>query len=292
MSDELKLSAGFITVRDGLRLSYRRYDWTPKSTVTRKGRKAAIASFVVVPDPHRTMDAAAALIQHTLAASKSPAFAITFDAIGNGDSGSGSRDVTMRADDLIDLCDALGLHKINVIAIGDGAQTLLATAPKRPTFLDSFIFIDGGPKYDAVGLARAAALGKKGASPTEWRQAAEVTKAVAPGKFEALSHNDWTALAETIWRRDGSKLKPMIGAPISDERQDDDLVFWRELAVFKRVPGLLIRGETSPLMTRELAAEIAAKHGQMQLAVIPGQGHTPYLRTPQDVEAIVEFLSD
>jgi pimeloyl-ACP methyl ester carboxylesterase len=291
MDGEIELSTEFITVRDGLQLSYRRYDWTPESTAARKGRKAAISDFVVVPDPYRTMDAIAPLIKHTLAASKSPATAITFDAIGNGDSDNGPRHVTMRADDLIDLCDALGLHKINAIAIGDGAQTVLATAPKRPTFLGSFIFIDGGPKYDAVGLARAAALSKKGAAPTEWRQAAEVTKAVAPGKFEALSHKDWTAVAETIWRKDGSKLKPMIDAPISDEREEDDVMFWRELAVLRRVPGLLIRGQTSPLMTEELAAEIAEKHGQMQLATIPGQGHTPYLRTAQDVEAIVEFMA-
>lgn len=289
--DVLECISVRVTVRDGYQIACKTFSWQPGDTRARKRNHLALKDFLVVPDPNRTMAASFKMIEKILQKSDRPARAIVFDPLGCGESDYSERDMQQSADDLIDICDAFGLHHIHAIGIGAGAQTMLATAPKRPTLLGSFAMVDGGPVYDPVGLARAVALQKKAVKPKDWKTATQVTKAVAPGQFEALSDEDWEALARTIWREENGRLKPMITSSTFDDPDAESIDLWRELAVLKRAPALLLRGQHSPLIPPELAKDIARRHGRMNVAQIKDQGHTPYLRTAREVERLVKFLT-
>ncbi|MEL6752184.1 MAG: alpha/beta hydrolase [Pseudomonadota bacterium] len=275
-----------ITVRDGQHVVARVFDWQPTNAQLRKRNHTALPPVLVIPDPSRTMDAVTPMIEALLTASDRPATAVTFDGVGRGGASSGSREMSEAADDLIDVCDALGLHHIAVVALGGGVRTLLASGPKRPTLTSRIALIDGGPTLDSVGIARAAALRKKAVAPKDWTQATEVARAIAPGQFPALSETDWLAIARSIWRDERGKLLPMV-----PPTEVDESALWQELAIFKRVPALLLRGETSPLITTELATSISKRHGRMLLGPVAGQGHVPYLRTAEDVAPLVDFLA-
>lgn len=121
---------------------------------------------------------------------------------------------------------------------------------------------------------------------------AQLRRVHAP--FGALSDAEWAHLARHsarvtahgtfVLHYDPAILEPMAG-PLADV---DLWALW-ELCV-KR-PVLVLRGESSDLLTTETAARMGASPG-VTVETIPGCGHAPALMDPAQIALIQRFLED
>lgn len=66
---------------------------------------------------------------------------------------------------------------------------------------------------------------------------------------------------------------------------------WPKFEALKRVPLMVIRGETSDILSQETVEEMRRRHPAMTTMTVKGQGHAPLLRDAPTIEAIRGFLS-
>ena len=84
---------------------------------------------------------------------------------------------------------------------------------------------------------------------------------------------------------------PAIATVPGGKARTSSLIAWfafRRLA--RRVPTLLIRGETSDIVSAGIAAKMERKAPGLTTIVVPGVGHAPTLAEPVAVDAIAQFL--
>jgi pimeloyl-ACP methyl ester carboxylesterase len=113
-------------------------------------------------------------------------------------------------------------------------------------------------------------------------------------QFPNLTERDWQAWARNTWEQKDGRLAltydPALARnlePIGPESGIPDL--WAAFDALTRVPVLVIRGGLSDLLSEETAAEMAARHPDLELITVPDQGHTPLLKGDL-IGAIRRFL--
>ena len=65
---------------------------------------------------------------------------------------------------------------------------------------------------------------------------------------------------------------------------------WPQFGAFGATPMLAIRGENSLLLSVETVAEMARRHGDLEIVTVAGQGHAPFLETADLPARIAAFL--
>lgn len=119
--------------------------------------------------------------------------------------------------------------------------------------------------------------------------------AMAAGYFGAakVPRATWMQIAGGAARRRpdgrfGIAYDPRIGDALkAAPPQDVDLfALWDRVAC----PTLVLRGEVSDLLTRDVAAEMTRRGPKAKLVEISGVGHAPWLATPDEIAPIADFL--
>ncbi len=65
---------------------------------------------------------------------------------------------------------------------------------------------------------------------------------------------------------------------------------WRLFGAMKKIPLLIMRGESSDILSPATAARMNRRHPRSRLVNVPGRGHTPALDEPESIEAIEAFI--
>lgn len=111
--------------------------------------------------------------------------------------------------------------------------------------------------------------------------------------FGPLTPEQWKHLALHSHRRFedgriGFRYDPAIALPFKTaEPKDVDLwPLWDQI----RCPTLVLRGETSDVVSRETAREMQARGPAARLLEFPGIGHAPMLMSPEQIAPVREFL--
>jgi pimeloyl-ACP methyl ester carboxylesterase len=150
-----------------------------------------------------------------------------------------------------------------------------------------------------VGLARIAAYAGQPVEINNWADAAAHVRKLNEIALPHYSDADWDAFARRTFRM-GTE-----GTPIPD--YDPDIMapiraagaralvpnlwpFFNRLA--KGRPTLLVRGETSDLLSPEIMAKMQKRAPKMDVVEVPGVGHAPMLDEPEAKAAIFPFLSE
>ena len=175
-------------------------------------------------------------------------------------------------------------------SLGGICGMLLAAAQGTP--ITRLVLNDVGPFIPAASLRR---IGSYIQAPERFDGLAALEAYLRGSQrgFVPMSDADWRHMAETSSRAlpDGGlamHYDPAIAAAFAGvEPQDVDL--WPVYRAI-RCPVMVIRGETSDLLTAELFAEMTG-HGAAG-RVVAGAGHAPSLNDPDSIEAIREFLGD
>ncbi|MDP3801515.1 alpha/beta fold hydrolase [Brevundimonas sp.] len=203
------------------------------------------------------------------------------------------------AQDVLALMKDLGVERAVFLGTSMGGLITMALAAIRSKVIAAAIINDVGPEVSPVGLARIAAYAGQPVEINNWADAAAHVRKTNEIALPHYSDADWDAFARRTFRM-GTE-----GTPVPD--YDPDIMapiraagakalvpnlwpFFTRLA--RGRPTLLVRGETSDLLSPEIAARMRKRAPKMDFVEVPGVGHAPMLDEPEAKAAIFPFLGE
>ncbi len=206
-----------------------------------------------------------------------------------------SYNIVQEARDVLEFMDFLGLEKATIIGSSRGgfnAMILAATAPER---LSGVLLNDIGPELAQNGIDKIKDyIGK----PPPARNIDELVQGMMAdmgADFPDLSAAKWEELARRWFKVSENRVElnydPAIGKALHEQAQAPPPDLWGLFDLMEDVPLALLRGENSNLLSREIAAEMQARHPDMLYAEVPNRGHIPLLDEPESLETIRKLLA-
>lgn len=198
--------------------------------------------------------------------------------------------------DLAALLARLDVRSVDWIGTSMGGLigTILAGMPQTP--LRSLVLNDVGPVVARPAIERIGSyVGEDRVFADLAAVEAHLRHVHAP--FGALPDAEWRTMALHSSRTaqgGGFRLHydPRIGEALR-AMPPDDVTLWPLWDAIK-CPVLLIRGESSDLLTRETVAEMARRGpgaaGQLTVVEIPGCGHAPTLSSEAQIRIVTDWL--
>lgn len=203
------------------------------------------------------------------------------------------------AQDVLALMSALGIERAVFIGTSMGGLITMAIAAIRSKVVAGAVLNDIGPEVSSVGLTRIAGYAGKQVDIQSWADAAAHARHLNEIAFPHYTDDDWDAFARRTFRI-GTE-----GVPVPD--YDPDIAVPIKAAGAKAlVPNLwpmfgrltrgrqvlLVRGETSDLLSPEIVARMRKRAPKMDYVEVPGVGHAPMLDEPAVKEALFPFLGE
>jgi pimeloyl-ACP methyl ester carboxylesterase len=278
---------GFIKVRDGLKLHVAHWP-APRSTArpllclpgrTRNGRDFA--------------DIAAAL-----SSGNEPREVFTLDARGRGlsdhDPNWRNYSIPTETQDVIDVMTALGLADAAILGTSRGGILAMILAAIQPGAIGAVILNDIGPVIERAGLVRIAGYVGRMPLPLSWEDATRMVEDVSRKAFPAVTADLWPKVARAWFNeKDG---RPIAGydAKLGKSFSSTDATppaLWAQFGALKHASMLVVRGETSDLLSAATVAEMQARHPNAARLEVKGHGHAPLLMDKPTIEVIRSFLS-
>ena len=228
---------------------------------------------------------------------------LAVDVRGRGQSDRATDPMTYQppfyAKDLLTLLDAAGIARAVFLGTSMGGLITMALTALKSRVVAAAILNDIGPEVDKAGLARIASYSGKPVDTPTWSAAAAYAREINGVAFPHYADADWDAFARRIFREgtEGSPVlnyDPDISVPIkaggAKALAPNLWPYFRRLA--KKRPTLLIRGETSDLLSADIAQRMQKAAPSMRYVEVPGVGHAPMLDEPVAKSEIFEFLRD
>lgn len=228
---------------------------------------------------------------------------LAVDVRGRGKSDRATDPMTYQppvyAKDVLELLDAAGIARAVFLGTSMGGLITMAVTALRSRVVAAAILNDIGPEVDKAGLARIAAYSGKPVDTPTWAAAAAYVSEINAVAFPHYTDADWHAFARRVFREgtEGSPVldyDPDISVPIkaagAKALVPNLWPYFRRLA--RKRPTLLIRGETSDLLSADIATRMKKAAPSMRYAEVPGVGHAPMLDEPEAKSEIFEFLRD
>lgn len=200
------------------------------------------------------------------------------------------------AADLLALLDSQSIDRAVFIGTSMGGLIMMTLAVLRPNAIAAAVLNDVGPEIAQEGLDRIRGYVGLPAQVDDWAGAAAYVKAGNASVFPQYGDDDWDRMARRTFRQVGGRPEldydPDIALPIraadSSAAAPDLWPFFKALVVGR--PALLIRGETSDILSRDITARMRAAAPEMAFAEVPAVGHAPMLDEPVASAAIVRLL--
>lgn len=200
--------------------------------------------------------------------------------------------------DMLTLIDDLGLDRLIAVGTSMGGLMTLMLSSMRPGLFEAAIINDIGPEVDPAGLDRLRSYVGQQTEFESWDAAIEAIKAQGPDIFPDFTAKDWMAFAQRVCEdtADG-RVAFRYDPAIADGLKTTDVSavppnLWPLYTEPKAMPILILRGETSDILSEKTAARMEAERSDARLVTIPNRGHAPLLTEPVALGAIQEFLKD
>ncbi|MEL6955161.1 MAG: alpha/beta hydrolase [Pseudomonadota bacterium] len=202
------------------------------------------------------------------------------------------------AKDMVKLLDQLGVSRVALIGTSMGGLMSMILARLMPKRILGIVLNDVGPVLEQAGLDRIAGYAREVAPFADWQEAAASIAQTQAVVFPDFTGDDWMAFARRTCREDEQgrvvfDYDPAITRTVSDVRPNwrTRFAMWRLFGGFKRFPLLIVRGETSDILSEKTAARMVRRHRTAQLVTVPRAGHAPILDEPIAAKAIDHFLT-
>lgn len=202
------------------------------------------------------------------------------------------------ARDMLGLLDTLGVRKAALIGTSMGGLISLLMIRSAPARVAGIVLNDVGPVVEKTGLSRIASYAGKVAPVTDWESAAAAVKTLQGVAFPDMPEERWMDFARRTYKELPSgevvlAYDPGIARSLGKVKPGalTNFVMWRMFAATRKAPLLIIRGETSDILSGATAIEMAKRHPDASLATVPRVGHAPILDEPEAVSAITHFLN-
>lgn len=202
------------------------------------------------------------------------------------------------AKDMGALLDKLGIARVALIGTSMGGLISLLMTRRMPKRIAGVVLNDVGPVVEKAGIARIAGYAGKVRPVTGWESAAEAVKTIQGAAFPDLPEERWTDFARRTYRElpTGEVVldyDPNIARSLGKVKPGalTNFALWRMFGGLKKTPLLVVRGETSDILSEKTALEMVRRHPDAKLATVPRVGHAPILDEPEAVSAITDFLA-
>lgn len=196
------------------------------------------------------------------------------------------------AQDMITLLDLLAIPQVAIIGTSLGGLMAMILMAGHPARIRASVLNDVGPEVDARGLARIAGYVGKSAPVSNWQAAAEQTARTNEVAFPDFRMGHWEAMARDVYVQEGTTpvldYDPAIAKGISAGTAAPNL--WPLFELVRDKPMLVVRGETSDILSTETLAEMMRRSPQIVAQNVSGRGHAPTLNEPDARAAILKFL--
>ncbi|HYI87033.1 MAG TPA: alpha/beta hydrolase, partial [Burkholderiales bacterium] len=195
--------------------------------------------------------------------------------------------------DMVTLIARLDVEAVNWLGTSMGGFVGMALAAQQGSPVRKLILNDAGPVIARSALERIGSY--VGAAPTfaSLDDAEKYVRTIA-APFGEHSDAQWRTLAESWVRKneDGTwrpHYDPRIAEAYRATLPEKDLELW-PLYDAVRCPTLLIRGERSDVVSREIAEAMARRGPKAKVVEFKGIGHAPTLLHANQIAVVRDFL--
>lgn len=202
------------------------------------------------------------------------------------------------ARDVIGFMASLGVDRAIFLGTSMGGLIAMLLAAMRPKLVAAAILNDVGPEIAPAGIERIAAYVGTPAQVATWDEAVAYARRIGEAAYPAYQEEDWHRVARAMFREDERGLPafdydPRIALPLKTRiPKTSRLVAWFLFGrLARKRPTLLIRGEISDIVTREIADRMQRKAPSLEVVEVPGVGHAPTLEEPEARMALTRFLA-
>ncbi len=198
--------------------------------------------------------------------------------------------------DMFTLIEHLNLQNIIAIGTSMGGLMSMMMAALRPGVFNGVVINDIGLEVDPNGIARLQGYVGQTSEFLTWEAAAQSMRQQGPDLFPDFTDADWKAFAqrachETPEGRIRFAYDPAIQKGLkAGQTSTVPPNLWTLFEALYTVPVLLIRGETSDILSKATASAMQAAHPNLTYVNIANRGHAPILDEPQCLTALRAFL--
>lgn len=200
------------------------------------------------------------------------------------------------ARDVIELLDALGIGRTVFVGTSMGGVIMMMLALRHRRRIAASVLNDVGPEVSPEGLLRIQSYVGRPVKLSSWAEAVSYVRKLNEGALPHFGEEDWERMtARTYSRGPGEpvpRYDPAIAAPLqAGKAKAPAFLAWMLFRMLVRSrPGLVIRGETSDILSAETARRMAAGRANVTLVEVPGVGHAPTLSESASRDALISFL--
>src|SRR5499426_408297 len=279
----------FVTAQDGAVLHVRCYG----------PRDASAHSVVCLPGLARTAADFHPLATALAADPANPRLVLALDYRGHGQSqyDRNPKNYAIRVA-LADLSAVLAAFEItSAIFVGTSFGGVLAMmlAVLPPAAVAGVILNDIGPVMEPRGLMRIKSYVGKLPIARNFEEGAEILRWLFEAQFTQLAPQDWVAFAQRTWREGHGTLVPSHDPKLARALQGFSLerlpTLWDQFDALARIPLMVIRGANSDMLARSTLNQMLARRGQLEVVVVPDQGHAPLLAEPKVIRRVAAFVA-
>ena len=199
--------------------------------------------------------------------------------------------------DVLDLMAICNLHNVAVVGTSRGGIIAMLMAVIRPNALSALVMNDIGPVIETAGLARIIGYAGKIPVPADWDEAADLLRAMNKRFFPNFTDTDWRKMARQLFDEEDGRPAPSYDNKISNAISEIDITqklpeMWPQFEALKHMPVMVLRGETSDLLSARTVEEMASRHPRLTSVTIHAQGHAPLLTDRFSMGIIADFLRE
>jgi esterase len=225
----------------------------------------------------------------TLSIALQPHFHVyAVDQRGHGDSDPAEVYNAVAAfDDISGVVDQLGLASFVLVGLSMGGRNGMYFTSKRPDRVQKLVIVDIGPEISK----RVAEPSAGPPEPETWESIEQAAQHLFRGNpYPGIHYYRWVASHSLRQRPDGAivwKWHPSV----KERRSQPDLDWWGIVRAITPAT-LVLRGESSPVLDREVAVRMAKELPQGHFVEIPRAVHTLHEDNPEAVlAALRDFLA-
>jgi pimeloyl-ACP methyl ester carboxylesterase len=173
-------------------------------------------------------------------------------------------------DDVIAVADALGLETFTLIGMSMGAVHAITLAAQHPGRVGRLVVVDYAPVVQTVGIDKIKAM-----VTMRWDSLDDAVRAVRMFNPRRSEENIRSRLRHTMAEQDDGRwgwvVDPAFG--LQERFRQGPESMWANVAAV-RCPTLLVRGQSSDILSPEMADKMIETLADGRLAVVPGAGHS------------------
>ncbi len=225
----------------------------------------------------------------TLSIALQPNFHVyAVDQRGHGDSDPADVYNAIAAfDDISGVVDQLGLTSFILVGLSMGGRNAMYFASKRPDRVQKLVIVDIGPEIST----RAAQAPAGPVEPDTWNSIEQAAQHLYRGNpYPGIHYYRWVVSHSLRQRPDGALVWAWHPS-VKERRSQPDLDWWGVVRAITP-PTLVLRGEASHVLDRDVAERMAGELPHGRFVEIPRAVHTLHEDNPEAVlDALKDFLA-